>query len=130
MSFLIKYFATQQVSTANFLASWYSGAFVGALFLYLFKRPRLIKTASNNFFLYALFILSTFGAMAGSFVALILAPAAIVLPLHSFLFVVGVVAVAFWVFGEGKKFDRREKAGLVLGLIGGILLSIRSYWQN
>lgn len=130
VSFLIKYFAVQQVSPTNFLVSWYTGAALGSLLPFLVKSKRRIKIARDKLFFHSLFILSTFGAMAASFWALTIAPAAVVLPLHSFLFVAGTIIVALWIFGEGKRFDRREKTGLIIGIIGGVLLVIRSYWQN
>src|SRR3989338_2659818 len=128
VSFLIKYFAVQQMSPTSFLVSWYSGAFLGSLLPFLIKGKLGIKIARDKLFLYLFSILATFVAMAASFWALILAPAALVLPLHSFLFVAGTVLVALFVFHEGKSFGWWERAGFATGLLSSILLLIGGYW--
>lgn len=126
VNFLIKYFAVQNVSTVNFLVSWYSGIFLSSLLLYLLKGGRPLKIVFDNFFLYFCFIIATFGAMVAYFVSLVMAPAAFVFPIHSFLFVLGTVLVALFIFHEGRGFGWKEKIGLVLGLISGCLLLIGS----
>lgn len=122
--FLIKYFAMENVSIGDYLISWYLGASMSPFLPSFLEKSWQLKIKHTQILSYILLSVTVIGAMWAYYLALTLAPATIVLPVHSFLFTIGTVLVGLFVFHEKEKFTKMDWAGLVVGFVGVFLLLI------
>lgn len=129
VNFLIKYFAVREVAEHNYLFSWYSGAFLGALLSLVKGRSWTIWIDREKLFFYSLLGLTTVGAMWIFYWLLLIIPATLFFPLHSFFFVLGVVLIGLFVFQEKRGFGWIDWLGMGLGLIGSVMLIVGIYFR-
>ncbi len=124
--FLIKYFAADGVPMSGYLVSWYTGTVLGSV-VPCVKESLNFRIPRKWIPYYLLLGITTFGSMWGYYWALAIAPATVVFPVHSFLYVLGAVALALFVFREIRIFKKREWAGFVVGITGVLLLILGMY---
>lgn len=129
-TFLIRYWALNNVPQPQFLFSWYSGASVGALLIWMFYRENTSESTSFSAIPWSerLFIglaaVIIFVSMWLEYVSLTYAPLIIVQPIFLVSEMVCPALVGLFIFKEYKQFSRQEWGFLAMGLVGSLFIAL------
>ncbi len=122
VDFLTQYFASTGVPLPEFLFSWYLGALVGSILPRFLEKNNWPRFYLRQSFLYLGLSVGALGSLAGMYWALKIAPAALVFPIHAFVYSAGTVLMGLFLFKERDQFGKKEWIGIALGTIGTILI--------
>ena len=131
--FAQKYFGAQHVPVTTFLSSWYAGAILAAMVIFLiqskrnhksfFKELRLCWNRHDLLVSFGL-ALCVIGSVGLAYWAYQLAPQNIIQPIFLVAQMVLPCLIGLYMFGEIKNFDKRSKILLVIGAISGIIVAL------
>lgn len=125
-SFAMRAFALRNVPLVGFIASWYVGAFVGALAVQAKAGPEesggaLDKRGIGGTVVLAVLIMI---ALICAYWQRQLAPITVVQPIQQVTEMVFPALMGLFVFKEAKGMTRSEKARIALGMAGGIIVAL------
>lgn len=125
-AFLLRFYAVGgELPVFSFALNWYSGSCLGAIGLSLATSGRIVPNTIPRSQIFWTVVLSFFiwSTLLTGYWALQLFPVVVLQPLLQASGIVFPVLLGLFVFKEGKKLSRFEKAGVALCSVGGCLIA-------
>ncbi len=126
VGFSMRYFSIEGVSLTEYVFSWYSGAWIGSIFLLLFrgKKAPIEKVGKKGFFILFFAAFFMWLSLQLSFAAFQLAPITVIQPIFLVSELIFPVLIGLFIFKEIKQISKIEIIALLLGIIGGITIGL------
>ncbi len=124
--FSMRYFALKGMLLPTFIVGWYSGAFIGALIVFVFAgkaeagQPLRIKNALRILPL----SLTIFTSLMLAYWARSIAPLIVTQPIFQVAEMILPTAMGLWVFKEMKELNLLSRIAIAVGLAGGIIIAL------